>query len=528
MSSKNDLITIKRALISVSDKSNLVKFASNLRNMGIEILSTGGSAKVLEQANIKVTKVEEETGFPEILEGRVKTLHPKIHGAILAKKDSKIHKSDIKKNSLGLIDLVVVNFYPFQNSSFKKSDLDSCIELIDIGGPSMVRSAAKNFARVTIVTDINDYDQIILKIKQNKGTNYQTRMMLAAKAFELTASYDAMISNWLKRIANVKVHAKLNISGDLLTKLPYGENPHQKAEVYVTNKSVTSVVNSKQIQGKPLSYNNYNDTDAALKLVSEFKKPAVAIIKHANPCGVAQSSNLCKSWKLALRTDPQSAFGGIVALNRTLDKNTAQEISKLFIEVIIAPKISSTALMILKQKKSLRLLISGNLSSPTKSSRNIRQITGALLVQDEDRSKINQDSLKIVTKLKPNKQQILDMNFGFIVAKHVKSNAIVYVKNGATMGIGAGQMSRVDAAKLASSKAKEAARLTGYKKSFTENSVAASDAFFPFKDGIEILAKSGAKAIIQPGGSIRDKEVIMEANKHNLCMAFTNTRTFKH
>ena len=527
MTASNKLVKIRRALVSVSDKSNLVSFASNLSQMGIQIISTGGSAKVIEEANIKVTKVEQETGFPEILEGRVKTLHPKIHGAILAKTHSKIHTSEIKNNSIGLIDLVVVNFYQFEESFFKKNNPDYHIELIDIGGPAMVRSAAKNFNRVTVVTDINDYEKIIKEIKESKGIKYQTRLKLAAKAFELIASYDIIISNWLSKIAKVKNSKKINISGNLLTKLPYGENPHQKAEVYITDKSVPSVVNSKQIQGKPLSYNNYNDANAALELVSEFDKPAVAIIKHANPCGVAQSTTLYESWKLALRTDPISAFGGIVALNRILDAKTAKEISKLFIEVIIAPKISTEGLSILKRKKNMRLLVSGNLSSGKKARRNLRQIYGGLLLQDEDNSKIKKENLKVVTKLKPTKQQIIDMYFGFIVAKHVKSNAIVFVKNGATMGIGAGQMSRVDAAKLASLKAAEAAKLNN-KDNFTKNSVVASDAFFPFKDGIKTLAKSGAKAIVQPGGSIRDEEVIMEANKNNLCMAFTNTRTFKH
>ena len=520
-------VKIKRALVSVSKKDGLEAFVKALAGYGVEILSTGGTAKALKDAGIAVKDVSAHTGFPEIMDGRVKTLHPKIHGGILAKRNKESHIDAMKENDIGGIDMVIVNLYPFSETVAGGADFDTAIENIDVGGPAMIRAAAKNHEFVTIVTDPQDYDAVIEDMKNNGGAvTHALRRHLAANAFSLTALYDSNIAAWLS--GGNGFPRRASFAGTIKQNLRYGENPHQKAALYSDGSTRPGVALAKQLQGKELSYNNLNDTDAAFELVAEFDEPAVAIIKHANPCGVAMGKNVLEAYKSALLCDPVSAFGGIIALNRALDAATAQEIIKIFSEVIIAPSVDNDALAILKTKNNLRVLTTGAMPDATAPRRIVKSIAGGMLVQDGDAGHISLDDLKVVTKRAPTAQEMKDMLFAFRVAKHVKSNAIVYVKHFATVGIGAGQMSRIDSTRIAARKAQDAAAAAGITESLTAGSVVASDAFFPFADGLIAAADAGAAAIIQPGGSIRDEEVIAAADERGLAMVFTGMRHFRH
>lgn len=499
---------IRTALISVSDKTGLEKLVSFLSEQGIAMISTGGTAKFISALGIKVIDVSEYTGFPEMMEGRLKTLHPKIHGGLLAKRSDKKHQEEAKEHNIRMIDLLVVNLYPFEK--------EASIENIDIGGPAMIRSAAKNHESVVVVTDAGDYETLIQEIKNNNGaTSIEFRKKMAAKAFSRTAEYDSTIANWFSK-DNI-FPKKLNISAKLRYNLSYGENPHQKAALYISGSD--GIANAPQLQGKDLSYNNLNDADAALNLVYSFNDPACAIIKHANPCGVGIASTISDAYDKALASDPVSSYGGIIAFNRTLDKVTANKFAKMFVEVIIAPEIDDAAKEILSLKKNLRILI----SQKPKSSIQIKSISGGFLTQEDDTKLVTADQLEIVTENKPTNSEIKEMLFAFNICKYVKSNAIVITHNGATIGIGAGQTSRVDSVKIAIDKAKEFDH-----KKYLKESVLASDAFFPFADGLVIAAEAGVKNVIQPGGSIRDNEVIEAANKYGVAMAFTKERHFRH
>ena len=520
---------IKRALLSVSNKDGIVEFAKSLESYDIEILSTGGTAKLLKENGVKVKDVSEHTGFPEIMDGRVKTLHPKIHGGLLARRDNDTHVQAMQSNDIGGIDLLVVNLYPFVETINSNADFDTCIENIDIGGPAMIRAAAKNHDFVTVITDPYDYQAVLNDLNTHKG--YITRNLrrkLAAMAYERTATYDSAIAGWFDEQINEAHPRRISFAGRLKQTLRYGENPHQSADLYITTKHRPGAATATQIQGKELSYNNINDTDAAFELVSEFSDPTVAIIKHANPCGVASGKTLLDAYHNAFRCDPVSAFGGIIAVNQTLDAETAEAMIKPFVEVIIAPEIEAGALDILKRKDKVRVLTTGGLADPAAPQRFIKCIAGGLLVQDSDTGIITKDDLKIVTDREPTEQELKDLLFAFRVAKHVKSNAIVYAKDGATAGIGAGQMSRVDSARIAAWKATEAAKEAGLPDPLTKGSVVASDAFFPFADGLISAAEAGVTAVIQPGGSIRDDEVIEAANERGLAMVLTGIRHFKH
>ena len=525
-------IKIKRALISVSDKSGLTDFAEELQNYGVEILSTGGTAKTLEDAGIKVKDVSDHTGFPEIMDGRVKTLHPKIHGGLLARRDKDSHKAAMEENDIHDIDLVVVNLYPFVETVKGGGDFAKCIENIDIGGPAMIRASAKNHDFVTIITDPQDYKDVLEDMKNNDGAiNYALRKRLAATAFALTATYDSNIASWFQKQMgeDTGFPRRISFSGTLKQTLRYGENPHQNAALYVVDDVPRiGAANASQVQGKELSYNNLNDTDAAFELVNEFDEPAVSIIKHANPCGVSMGENTLQAYKRALACDPVSAFGGIIALNRTLTKDLAEEIVKRFVEVIIAPDIEGDAMDILKTKDKIRVLTTGGMPDRTQNRLNVNRIAGGMLVQDSDVHHISASDLKVVTDREPTKKELQDLLFAFRVAKHVKSNAIVYAKDLATVGIGAGQMSRIDSSRIAAWKAEEAAKQQELQTSLAKGSVVASDAFFPFADGLIAAADAGVTAIIQPGGSIRDEEVIEAANERGLAMVFTGFRHFRH
>tara|TARA_B100001939_G_scaffold334387_2_gene335303 strand:+ start:943 stop:2565 length:1623 start_codon:yes stop_codon:yes gene_type:complete len=529
-----DLQPVKRALLSVSDKTGLVEFGKFLQEMGVEILSTGGSARTLADAGIAVKEVAEHTGFPEMMDGRVKTLHPKIHGGLLALRDNADHTKAMHDHDIGGIDLLVVNLYPFEETVEKGADFATCIENIDIGGPAMIRSAAKNHKFVTVVVDPGDYDAVMTSMKDNGGaTDHELRRKLAARAFARTGAYDAAISQWFVAQLGETYPERLNITATRQQTLRYGENPHQDAAFYVTRSARPrpGIATARQLQGKELSYNNLNDTDAAFELVSEFDPqdgPAVAIIKHANPCGVARGKTLAEAYEKALRCDPVSAFGGIIALNQTLDGATAREISSIFTEVVIAPDADEEARAILAAKKNLRLLLTGGLADPREAGQIVKSVAGGYLVQSRDNGTVRREDLKVVTKRQPSEQELNDMLFAFTVCKHVKSNAIIYVKDGATVGIGAGQMSRVDSARTAARKAEDATRAAGLDVVMTEGSVVASDAFFPFADGLISAAEAGVTAIIQPGGSIRDEEVIAAADDRNLAMVFTGMRHFRH
>ncbi|MEH6629354.1 MAG: bifunctional phosphoribosylaminoimidazolecarboxamide formyltransferase/IMP cyclohydrolase [Halopseudomonas aestusnigri] len=520
---------IRRALVSVSDKSGLVEFGKFLADQGIEILSTGGSARALSDAGVPVKEVSAHTGFPEIMDGRVKTLHPKIHGGILARRDLKTHTDAMEEHDIAPIDLVVVNLYPFEATVTSGADYETCVENIDIGGPGMVRAAAKNHGFVTIVTDPADYTLIEEEMKANAGaTSLDLRRKLAATAYSHTARYDSMIANWLQGECGVDFPREATLGGRHKQSLRYGENPHQVAAVYSSIDARPGVVTAKQLQGKELSYNNLNDTDAAFELVAEFEAPTIAIIKHANPCGVATGDNLSEAYKAALACDPTSAFGGIIATNTTMDAATAHLVADLFAEVIIAPSIDDEARAIFAAKKNLRVLVTGEMPNPADTGMAMKTISGGFLLQGRDNGRITAKDLKVVTKRAPTDQEVADMLFAFRVGKHVKSNAIVYAKNGAIVGIGAGQMSRVDSSRIAAWKSKEAADNANIAQAGTIGSVVSSDAFFPFADGLLAAADAGATAVIQPGGSMRDADVIAAADEAGLAMVFTGMRHFRH
>ena len=518
-------MSIRRALLSVSDKTGLEDFARRLEAAGIEILSTGGTARQLREADIMVTDVASVTGFPEIMDGRVKTLHPKIHGGLLARRDNEDHLAAMKNEAIRGIDLLVVNLYPFEATLATTQDRATLIENIDIGGPAMLRAAAKNHEFVTVACDPSDYQKIAAEIDEKGETSLATRQMLAAKTFARTAAYDAAIASWL---ANEKLPEKVSFAGTRTLALRYGENPHQEAALYKSAHARTGVGTAVQVQGELLSYNNINDTGAAFELVAEFEAPTICIIKHANPCGVASATSLSEAWQAALAADPVSAFGGIVAMNRSLDEQTAMAVTNIFTEVVIAPEASDAAKAIMAAKPNLRLLRTGGLPDPRDSLTKIKSVAGGFLMQSRDGGMIGPDDLKIVTKRPPTTAEMSDMMFAWKVAKHVKSNAIVFVKDGSTAGVGAGQMSRVDSARIAAQKARDMATHHGWPVSRTIGSVVASDAFFPFADGLEVLIEAGATAVVQPGGSKRDDEVIAAADAAGIAMAFTGMRHFNH
>ena len=526
-------IAIARALISVSDKTGLVDLATALRDLGVEILSTGGTAKALGEAGIDVSEVADYTRFPEMMGGRVKTLHPLIHGAILGLRDDDGHRADMESHGIAAIDLVVVNLYPFEEVLERGGDFAACIENIDIGGPALVRSAAKNHAFVTVVVDPGDYKALTEELRLTGGaTRLALRHRLAAKAYARTAAYDAAIAGWLAEARGEAWPERLVLAAERAEVLRYGENPHQEAAFYRAPMPRPGVATARQVQGKTLSFNNLNDTDAAFELVAEFDPqrdgPAVAIVKHANPCGVARGGSLVEAYSRALRCDPLSAYGGVVALNQGLDGETAAEITKLFTEVVIAPEADGHALDALAEKKNLRLLLAGALPDPAAGGTVLRSLAGGYLLQARDGGRILEADLEVVSKREPSERERAEMRFAFTVCKHVKSNAIVFTKDGATVGIGAGQMSRVDAVRLAADKAREAARAAGEAELRTAGAVVASDAFFPFADGVLAAAAAGVTAVIQPGGSLRDREVIEAADDKGLAMVFTGMRHFRH
>jgi phosphoribosylaminoimidazolecarboxamide formyltransferase/IMP cyclohydrolase len=527
---------ISRALLSVSDKTGLIEFASGLAAQGVMLISTGGTAKALRDAGLAVSDVSDITKFPEMMDGRVKTLHPNVHGGLLALRDKPDHASAMKSHGIAGIDLLVCNLYPFEATVARGADFETTIENIDIGGPAMTRSAAKNHDWVTVVVDAEDYKAVLEEMAANNGaTSLALRRTLAQRAFARTAAYDAAVSNWfaaeLEKSGDQTPPRRRSFGGFLRQPLRYGENPHQQAAFYVDGSSRPGVASARQLQGKELSYNNINDTDAAYELVAEFDPniaPACAIIKHANPCGVALGETLRDAYLKALACDTQSAFGGVLAFNRTLDGETAEEISKIFTEVIIAPDADEDAKRILAPKKNLRLLTARGLPDPLAPTLTYRSVAGGFLVQTRDNGRVTRDMLKVVTKRPPTEQETRDMLLAFTIGKHVKSNAIIYVKDGSTAGIGAGQMSRVDSARIAAIKARDAAKVAGWPQPRTVGSAAASEAFFPFPDGLLAVAEAGATAVIQPGGSMNDQKVIDAADEAGLAMVFTGMRHFRH
>ena len=519
-------IKIKTALVSVSDKTGLEELVSCLTNHNIKIISTGGTAKFIQELGAVVNDISTVTNFPEMMDGRVKTLHPNVHGGLLAKRDNSDHQKSQENHGIEDIDLLIVNLYPFEETVNQEADEETCIENIDIGGPAMLRSAAKNHKFVTVITDTKDYKNLISELNENNGsTTLEFRKKLAAKTYTTTAHYDTLISNWFLK-ENNELKANFLSPSKLSSKLRYGENPHQSAEIYKSSSQQSGIPYADLIQGKELSYNNINDADAALQLIKEFdlKESAVAIIKHANPCGVACGKSLADAYEKALSCDTTSAFGGIIAVNQTLDEDTAKKIIKIFTEVIIVPDIADAAKKILQEKNNVRVLIVNNMHD-NKINHSFKSIEGGILVQSNDNKETNDSDLKVVTKIQPTNEQISDMLFAFKVCKHVKSNAIIYVKNKKTIGIGAGQMSRVDSAKIASQKNSE---MEQNQENSLKDSIVASDAFFPFPDGLLVTISSGATAVIQPGGSIKDDEVIKAADDKGISMAFTGTRHFKH
>ncbi|MBB3391463.1 phosphoribosylaminoimidazolecarboxamide formyltransferase/IMP cyclohydrolase [Rhizobium sp. BK275] len=527
-----DKVEIKTALLSVFDKTGIIELARALSARGVRLLSTGGTYKAIAAEGLAVTDVSEVTQFPEIMDGRVKTLHPKVHGGLLAIRDDAEHQKAMKAHGIDGIDLLVVNLYPFEDVRAAGGDYPTTVENIDIGGPAMIRASAKNHAYVTVITDPADYAELIEQLSGDAGkTVYAFRQRMAAKAYARTAAYDAAISNWFAEALSIDTPRHRTIGGVLKEEMRYGENPHQKAAFYVTGEKRPGVSTAVLLQGKQLSYNNINDTDAAYELVAEFlpeKSPACAIIKHANPCGVATGSTLLEAYKRALACDSVSAFGGIIALNQTLDAATAEEIIQLFTEVIIAPDVTDEAKAIVARKPNLRLLSAGGLPDARAVGITAKTVSGGLLVQSRDNGMVEDLELKVVTKRAPTAQELEDMKFAFKVGKHVKSNAVVYAKDGQTAGIGAGQMSRVDSARIAALKAEEAAKALGLAVPMTHGSAVASEAFLPFADGLLSMIAAGATAVIQPGGSMRDQEVIDAANEHNVAMVFTGMRHFRH
>ncbi|MBY5933198.1 bifunctional phosphoribosylaminoimidazolecarboxamide formyltransferase/IMP cyclohydrolase [Tateyamaria omphalii] len=525
-----DLYPVRRALISVSDKSGLVEFATALAGHGVELLSTGGTARTLRDAGLSVKDVSEVTGFPEMMDGRVKTLHPVVHGGLLALRDNDDHVASMDEHGIGAIDLVVVNLYPFEETVAKGAEYAEVIENIDIGGPAMIRSAAKNHGFVNIVVDVEDYDVVLAEMSANDGqTTYALRQRLAQTAYARTAAYDTAVSAWMAAQVG-ETPRRRTFGGQVAQTLRYGENPHQAAAFYTDGSARPGVATATQHQGKELSYNNINDTDAAFELVSEFagQGPACAIIKHANPCGVATGATLKEAYSRAFDCDRTSAFGGIIALNHELDEDTAREITGIFTEVVIAPGASDAAREVFAAKKNLRLLTTDGLADASAAALAVKQVSGGFLVQDKDVGRIARDDLKVVTKRQPSEQEMSDMLFAWTVAKHVKSNAIIYVKDGATVGVGAGQMSRLDSSTIAATKAGRMADDLGLSETTAKGSVVASDAFFPFADGLLAAAEAGATAVIQPGGSMRDDEVIAAADEAGLAMVFTGMRHFRH
>jgi phosphoribosylaminoimidazolecarboxamide formyltransferase/IMP cyclohydrolase len=519
---------IRRALLSVSDKTGLVPFAAALSAQGVALVSTGGTARTLAEAGLVVTEVAAVTGFPELLDGRVKTLHPAIHAGLLARRDRPDHLAALDQHGIAPIDLLVCNLYPFAETLAAGAGFEACLENIDIGGPALIRAAAKNHADVAVVTDPADYQKVRAELAADGALGLATRRTLARKAFALTAAYDAAIAAWMAHEEGVLFPETLLVSARLAARPRYGENPHQQAAFYRTEERRPGVATARQVQGKELSYNNYADADAAFELVAEFAGPAVAIVKHANPCGVALGAAPREAWEKALACDPTSAFGGIVALNRTLDGTTAEAIGWIFAEVVIAPAADAEAVAILAKKPALRLIVADGLPDPAAPARTLRSLAGGLLVQQGDTRISRREDLRVVTRRAPSEREIADLLFAEIVAKHVKSNAVVFARDGATVGIGAGQMSRVDSVALAARKAAETGRNAGLQEAPTIGSVVASDAFFPFADGVEAAIAAGATAILQPGGSRRDAEVIAAADKAGIAMVFTGTRHFRH
>jgi phosphoribosylaminoimidazolecarboxamide formyltransferase/IMP cyclohydrolase len=521
------MLPIRRALISVSDKTGLADLAQALVAQGVEILSTGGSARALREAGIAVTEVSAHTGFPEILDGRVKTLVPQIHGGILGRRDLPAHVAQMAAHGMAPIDLVAVNLYPFEATVAAGGGWDACIENIDIGGPALIRAAAKNHDHVVILTAPDQYESFLTEYTISAGTGLPLRKRLAAEAYARTAAYDAAIAAWFAKEDGEAFPQCFTVSGRLLQGLRYGENPHQRAALYATD-GRPGAVNARQVQGKALSYNNIADTDAAFECVGEFAEPAIVIVKHANPCGAAIAGSLAEAWALALRCDPVSAFGGIVAANRTLDEAAAEQIAAIFTEVIIAPDATEGAKTILAHKKNVRLLLTGGLPDPAAPGVMARTLSGGLLVQSRDAGRIAAADLTVATQRAPTGEELADLLFAFAICKHVKSNAIVYAKSGATVGIGAGQMSRIDSARIAAWKSEAATQAAGLALPLAQGSVVASDAFFPFADGLEAAIAAGATAVIQPGGSMRDNEVIAAADRAGIAMVMTGMRHFRH
>ncbi len=516
-----DIVPIRRALISVSDKTGMVAFARALAMQGVEILSTGGSAKALREAGVAVKEVSDHTGFPEILDGRVKTLVPQIHGGILGRRDLPAHVAQMAEHDIAPIDLVAVNLYPFEATVAAGASFEDCIENIDIGGPALIRAAAKNHDSVAVLTAPEHYEMVLAEFVANGSTTLATRRALAGQAYARTSAYDSAISTWFAAQNGDAYPGTFTIAGVKKQSLRYGENPHQSAAFYTSAPARFGVATATQLQGKELSYNNFNDTDAAFECVAEFTPPTIVIVKHANPCGVASAASVAEAWDAALACDPVSAFGGIVALNRTLDAATAAKIATIFTEVIIAPDADEEAKALLAKKKNLRLLLAGGVPDPAEAGGTFKSLAGGFLLQSRDAGRIMPADLKVVTQRAPTPAEIEDLIFAFRVTKHVKSNAIVYAKNQATIGVGAGQMNRVDSSRIAAWRG-EAAGLD-----FT-GCVVASDAFFPFADGLEAAIAAGAKAVIQPGGSIRDAEVIAAADAAGVAMVFTGMRHFRH
>jgi phosphoribosylaminoimidazolecarboxamide formyltransferase / IMP cyclohydrolase len=523
---------VARALLSVSDKSGLVEFAHALAGHGIELVSTGGTAKTIAAAGLNVRDVSELTGFPEMLDGRVKTLHPKVHGGLLAIRDNAEHARAMKSHGILTIDLLVVNLYPFEVTVDQGADFETCIENIDIGGPAMIRAAAKNHDDVAVVIESQDYQAVLDELAAHNGaTTLSLRRRLAAKAYARTAAYDAAISNWFARELKTEAPDFRCIGGRLIQPLRYGENPHQTAAFYRTPDPRPGVSTARQLQGRELSYNNINDTDAAYECIAEFdptRTSACVIVKHANPCGVAEAADLVSAYRKALACDSTSAFGGIVALNRMLDAEAARAITEIFTEVIIAPDATEEAIAVVAGRRNLRLLLAGKLPDPRAPGLTAKTVAGGLLVQSRDNAVIDDMTLNVVTKRAPSDAELRDLKFAFRVAKHIKSNTIVYARDLATVGIGAGQMSRVDSARIAARKALDAAKELKLAEPLTKGSVVASDAFFPFADGMLACIEAGATAVIQPGGSVRDNEVIEAADAHGIAMVFTGVRHFRH